>query len=136
MSFTFAKKIIVKSLIEVFALVRSKEISSFVSIILSPKTVRKVDNPILSFVHLLSLHYTASIPVIQQFIPLFPIRFPNWHQIGTQITQTGTVLRFTGKNAHAIMVMLKIVSAPYPFHFSGICTRRCHFFAVHTPCAF
>ena len=49
MSFTFAKKIIVKSLIEVFALVRSKEISSFVSIILSPKTVRKVDNLILSF---------------------------------------------------------------------------------------
>lgn len=35
-----------------------------------------------------------------------------WHQIGTQITQTGTALRFTGKNAHAIMVMLKIVSAP------------------------
>ena len=25
---------------------------------------------------------------------------------------------------------------PYPFHFSGICTRRCHFFAEHTPCAF
>ncbi len=35
-----------------------------------------------------------------------------WHQIGAQITQTGTALRFTGKNAHAIMVMLRIVSAP------------------------
>lgn len=34
------------------------------------------------------------------------------HQIGAQITQTGTALRFTGKNAHAIMVMLRIVSAP------------------------
>ena len=35
-----------------------------------------------------------------------------WQRIGAQIAQTGTVLRFTGKNAHAIMVMLKIVSAP------------------------
>ena len=42
----------------------------------------------------------------------FPYKFPEWHQIGAQITQTGTALRFTGKNAHAIMVMLRIVSAP------------------------
>lgn len=42
----------------------------------------------------------------------FPYKFPRWHQIGAQITQTGTALRFTGKNVHAIMVMLKIVSAP------------------------
>lgn len=25
---------------------------------------------------------------------------------------------------------------PYPFHFSGICIRRCYFFAVQAPCAF
>jgi hypothetical protein len=31
----------------------------------------------------------------------------DWQEIGTQITQTGTILRFTGKNAHAIMVMFK-----------------------------
>ena len=53
----------------------------------------------------------------------------DWQRIGAQISQTGTVLRFTGKNAHAIMVMLKIVTAPIsiPF-FRHLQTCRCCFF--------
>lgn len=68
----------------------------------------------------------------------FPYYLPYtflWHQIGAQITQTGTALRFTGKNAHAIMVMLKIVSAPISIPLFRHLHPQVLFFAVQAPCA-
>lgn len=57
--------------------------------------------------------------------------FPHWHQIGAQITQTGTALRFTGKNAHVIMVMLKVVRTTIqPSLFQASASRRCHFYTA------
>ncbi len=56
----------------------------------------------------------------------------DWQGIGTQIAQTGTALRFTGKNAYAIMVMFEIVPIPIPFS-RHLHTCRCCFFAVRTP---
>ena len=55
----------------------------------------------------------------------------DWQRIGIQITQTGTALRFTGKFAHAIMVMLKVVPTTLiPFHFQGICILQVLFFCA------
>ena len=55
----------------------------------------------------------------------------DWQGIGAQIAQTGTALRFTGKNAHAIMVMLKVVPTTLdPFHFQGICILQVLFFCT------
>ena len=55
----------------------------------------------------------------------------DWQRIGTQNAQTGTALRFTGKFAHAIMVMLKVVPTTlYPFHFQGICILQVLFFCA------
>lgn len=47
---------------------------------------------------------------------------------GIKNTQFGTILRFTGKNAHAIMVMLKNVpTTTYPFHENTSACCRCFF---------
>lgn len=57
-----------------------------------------------------------------------------------KLSQLGTVLRFTGKNHHAIMVMLK--NAPtttYPFHLRDICTPQMLFLqtgSLPTRCPF